>query len=657
MCQPPLVWRGRHLFYFSIGIVSCSSGPDDVMEYFERIAGRLLPRWPALHRKGVGQQRLVGRLLHLSLRYRWDCLRVIALQLALVAIGLCGLGLTGLGIDYLRHCVDARSPMPVWPLGLTAAANLRPMVVLVWIAAGVLVLAGGNAFLRWLGAICAADLSQRVLTDLRCEIYDKLQRLSFRYFDTHESSSLINRAGSDAQAVRTFVDGVIVKLVTVLLTLLIYFVYMLRVHVGLTLACLATTPLLWIGAVRFSRLVQPAYRRASELMDRAVTILVENVNGVHVVKGFGRQAEQIAKFAEATRCVRHERESIFWKISTFQPLMGAITQCSLLVLLAYGGILAVRREISLGAGLFVMANLLQEFAAQISNITNISNTIQSSLAGAQRVFDVLDSPVAVSSPARPVRSGRAQGSLKFDAVDFCHAAEVPVLRRVNLEVEAGQCLGIAGETGAGKSTMLALVARLYDVCGGGVRVDGIDVRDWDLNDLRRSVGIVFQECFLFSNTIRANIAFGHPRASQFEIVRAARLAAADRFIQDLPEGYDTVVGEHGSNLSGGQRQRLTLARALLHDPPILLLDDAMASVDPETEHEIQQAFDRSLRGRTTLLVSNRVSSLSRADRIVVLQSGRITQVGCPAELLDQPGYYRRLWELQCSPARRKACGA
>jgi ATP-binding cassette subfamily B protein len=236
-------------------------------------------------------------------------------------------------------------------------------------------------------------------------------------------------------------------------------------------------------------------------------------------------------------------------------------------------------------------------------------------------------------------------------------AGVPVLRRIELGVEAGQCLGIAGETGAGKSTLLALVARLYDVSGGAVLVDGVDVRDWDLHDLRRSVGIVFQESFLFSNSIRSNITFGRPQASQFEIVRAARLAAADRFIQDLPDGYDTVVGEHGCNLSGGQRQRLTLARALLHDPPILLLDDAMASVDPETEHEIQRAFDRSLRGRTTLLVSNRVSSLSRANRIVVLQSGRITQFGRPSELLEQPGYYRRLWELQCSPARREASRA
>ncbi len=627
------------------------------MEHFERIAGRLLPRWPALNRKGVGRQRLLGRLLFLSLRYRWDCLRVIAFQLALVVLGLGGLGLTGLGIDYLRHCVDMRSPMPVWPWGTAVSADTRPMVVMASIAAGVLLLACGNAVLRWLAAIRAADLSQRVLTDLRCEIYDKLQRLSFRYFDTHESSSLINRAGSDAQAVRTFVDGVIVKIVTVLLTLLIYFVYMLRVHVGLTLACLAATPLLWIGAVRFSRAVQPSYRRASELMDRAVSILVENVNGAQVVKGFGRQSEQIAKFAEATRRVRQEREAIFWKISTFQPLMGAITQSSLLVLLAYGGILAVRREISLGAGLFVMANLLQEFAAQIGNITNISNTIQTSLAGAQRVFDVLDSPADVSCPVRPARSGRALGALRFDGVDFCYASGVPVLRGIGLEVEAGQCLGIAGETGAGKSTLLAMVARLYDVSGGAVLVDGVDVREWDLHALRRSVGIVFQESFLFSNTVRANIAFGRPHASQFEVVRAARLAAADRFIQDLPEGYDTVVGEHGSNLSGGQRQRLTLARALLHDPPILLLDDAMASVDPETEHEIQQAFDRSLRGRTTLLVSNRVSSLSRADRIVVLQAGCITQFGRPSELLEQPGYYRRLWELQCSPASREACGA
>lgn len=609
------------------------------------------------HIENPANRRLVIRLLQLSFAFRWGCLRVIGLQMVLAVSGLWGLGLAGSGIDYLRHCADPASPAPRWPLGMAPPTTAGPMMVVAGVALGILALAVINALLRYVAAVWAADLSQRVLTRLRTEIFDQLQRLSFRFFDTHDTSSLINRAAGDAQAVRAFVDGVIVKMFTVVLTLLIYFVYMLQVHVGLTLACLATTPFLWLGAIRFSRAVQPAYRRASELMDRVVTVLVENVSGVQVIKGFGRQTEQIDRFAAATYEVRRQRESIFRHVSTFQPLMGALTQCNLLVLLLFGGLLVVRGTIPLGAGLFVMVNLLQEFAAQVSNITNIANTIQSSLVGAQRVFEVLDAPLAVTSPRRPRRSGKAAGAVELSAVDFGYAADRLILSGIDLRLEPGMCLAVAGETGAGKSTLLALVARFYDVHRGAVRVDGVDVRQWSLDDLRRSMGLVLQESFVFSNTIAANIAFGNPRASQLEIVRAARLAAADRFIRELPEGYETVIGEHGSNLSGGQRQRLALARALLLDPPILLLDDALAAVDPETEHDIQQALDRLQRNRTTLLVSNRISALQRADQVLVLQSGRIAQAGRPAELLEQPGYYQRLSRLQRGVSPAELCQA
>lgn len=220
------------------------------------------------------------------------------------------------------------------------------------------------------------------------------------------------------------------------------------------------------------------------------------------------------------------------------------------------------------------------------------------------------------------------------------------LAGISFEARPGDCIGIVGETGAGKSTLLNLLLRFYDVTSGRILVDGTDVRDLRLDDLRRNVGIVFQESFLFSNTVAANIAFGHPDATREQITAAARIAAAEEFIRELPDGYDTVIGEHGSNLSGGQRQRLAIARALLLDPPILILDDATAAVDPETEHEIQAAIENAMEGRTTFLVSNRVSTLERADRILVLQKGQIIQAGTHAELVAQPGYYRRLAELQ-----------
>ncbi len=280
------------------------------------------------------------------------------------------------------------------------------MATLGVIAGTFLLVALLGAGLRYAAALTAADLSQRLLIHLRTAVYGKLQQLSFQFFDTHPSSSVINRVAGDVQAVRTFVDGVLIKVLAVGLTLVVYLVYMLRIHVPLTVVCLITTPLLWWGAVVFSRWVHPAYRQASELGDRMVTTLVENVNGAHVVKGFAREAEQIAKFRADNRQIREQKRAIFWKISVYQPLMGLLTQVNMLVLLGYGGYLVVRGELPLGAGLFVMANLLHEFANQVAQITNIANTIQASLTGAERVFQVLDAPLQVVSRADAVPRGR-----------------------------------------------------------------------------------------------------------------------------------------------------------------------------------------------------------------------------------------------------------
>jgi ATP-binding cassette subfamily B protein len=418
------------------------------------------------------------------------------------------------------------------------------------------------------------------------------------------------------------------------------------VHVPLTVVCLLTSPFLCYGALLFSRIVQPAYRRASELVDDLVLTLVESVQGIHVVKGFARERQRIELFHQANRRVLDQKESIFWRISTFQPAMGLLTQFNMLALIGYGGYLVVRGEMHLGSGMFVFANLLHEFANQISQITNIANTIQSSLTGAERVFEVLDAPNDIQSAPDAVRLPTCEGSVHFDHVTFEYRPGEPVLHDVTFDVRPGECLGIVGETGAGKSTLLSLLARFYDVASGCVSIDGIDVRDLNVEDLRRNIGIVFQESFLFSNTVAANIAFGHPQAGPEEIERAARIASAHEFITELPDEYETVVGEYGSNLSGGQRQRLALGRALLLNPPILLLDDATASVDPETEHEIRQAIEAVMRDRTTLVVSNRISTLRHADRVLVLAKGRIVQYGTHHELIRAAGIYRRMAELQ-----------
>ncbi|MFN0195725.1 MAG: ABC transporter ATP-binding protein [Planctomycetaceae bacterium] len=589
---------------------------------------------------------LIRRMLALGWVYRFHSIRVVVLQMVLVGISLVGLGLTGLGIDWLRTQVDKTAIPPQWPFGWKLPSSWTTGQSLWFIAGLILCTAIVNAALKFLAAVDVAILTQRILVQLRSTVYDKLQRLSFRFFDHNDSSSIINRAAGDVNSVRAFVDGVIVKVLTVGLTLVVYVAYMLSVHVPLTIVCLVTTPLLWWGAARFSRAVQPEYVKGSKLMDRLILTLAENVQGAQVVKGFAREPEQIAEFAAANQAIRDQKQKIFRTISVFQPIMGGLTQVNMMILLGYGGYLVIHGELALGQGLFVFANLLHEFANQVGQITNIANTIQSSLTGAQRVFEVMDAPIEILSAANASRLPRAAGKVEFDRVSFAYDPEKPVLKDISCTVEPGQCVAIVGETGAGKSTLLSLILRCYDPQSGTIRVDGHDVRQLHLDDLRRNIGIVFQDQFLFSHTVASNIAFGHPEATDEQIAWAARIAAADEFIRELPDGYETVIGEQGCNLSGGQRQRLAIARALLLDPPILILDDATAAIDPETEHEIQQAVEQALQGRTTFLVGNRLSTVRRADKIFVLEEGRVVQSGTHDELLAVEGHYRRLARLQ-----------
>ena len=585
-------------------------------------------------------------MLALGWVYRFHSIRIVVLQVVLVSVALAGLGLTGIGIDWLRAQVDTDAPSPRWPFGWSIPSHWTPGESL-WLISGLILLTAlVNAGLKYLAAVDAAILTQRILVQLRSSVYDKLQRLSFRFFDHNDSSSIINRAAGDVNAVRAFVDGVIVKVLTVGLTLLVYVTYMLSVHVPLTIACLLTTPLLWWGATRFSREVRPEYVKSSELVDKMILNLAENVQGQQVVKGFAREPEQTRQFAEANQAIRDQKQKIFWKISIFQPIMGGLTQLNMMILLGYGGYLVIQGELALGSGLFVFANLLHEFANQVGQITNIANTIQASLTGAQRVFEVMDAPIEIESAAAALRLPRAAGQIEFENVTFGYDANKPVLRNISLDVAPGECVAVVGETGAGKTTLLSLILRCYDPQTGSVRVDGQDVKQLSLDDLRRNIGIVFQDQFLFSHTVASNIAFGHPDATYDEIEHAARIAAADEFIRELPDGYDTIIGEQGCNLSGGQRQRLAIARALLLDPPILILDDATAAIDPETEHEIQQAVEQALQGRTTFIVGNRLSTVRRADNIVVLEAGQIVQAGTHHELLSCEGHYRRLARLQ-----------
>jgi ATP-binding cassette subfamily B protein len=597
--------------------------------------------------RDIANGTLIRRMLALSWRYRWGCLQLLALQGLLLWTALAALGLSGVGIDVVLFHGGAAKRPALYPFGLAPPASWPPLAEVGLIAGAILLLAIARGFLNYVYAVESAKLiHEQIVVDLRARVYDKLQRLSFRFFDANSTGAIINRVTSDVQSVRAFVDGVMIQLVVLVLSLVCYLVYMLRIDVGVTLASLATTPVLWIVTMVFSRLVRPAYDRTRELVDHVVLTLAENIQGVHVVKGFGREREEIAKFGSAVQAVEEQQQSIFWKVSLFTPAIGFLTQFNVFVLLGYGGWLVTQDRLALGTGLVVLTGLLTQFASQVANLTNITNSIQQSLSGARRVFEVLDTPVEVESSADAVPLPRARGAVEFQNVTFGYDAGIPVLHDVTFSVEPGECVAILGATGAGKTTLMSLIARFYDPIAGRVLVDGNDLRRLDIDDLRRNIGIVFQESFLFSNTIAANIAYGQPAATRDQIERAAKIACAHEFIIAAPCGYDAVLGEGGMNLSGGQRQRLAIARALLLDPAILLLDDPAASIDPHTEDEILEAMQQAMEGRTTFVVAHRLSTLKHADLVFVLEEGRIVQTGTHEELLESPGHYRSAAEIQ-----------
>jgi ATP-binding cassette subfamily B protein len=492
-----------------------------------------------------------------------------------------------------------------------------------------------------------ARLTQgKIVPDLRDRVYAKLQRLSFRFFDVHGSSSIFNRVTGDVQNTRLFVDGVVLQGINMVLTLAVYFVFMWRIHAALTLACLWVTIGLWWIAHYFSGRLRPAYLHNRELYDGLVLLFTESVRGMQTVKGFAAEPHQIRRFEEANSRVSNQQKRIFRDLSRFTPMTQVLSQLSLVILFAYGGWLYVQGRIPLGSGLVVFAGLLQQFNGQVANITTIANSVQQSFTAARRVFEVLDTPLEVQNRPNAIVPARLTGQLTFEKVTFGYLPEASVLQDVSFEAAPGQVIGIFGMTGAGKSSLLSLIPRFYDPQRGRIVADGRDLRDLDLDAYRRQIGIVYQESFLFSNTVAANIAFGNLRATQEQIERAARSASAHEFILAMPLGYETVLGESGADLSGGQRQRLALARALLLEPPILILDDPTASVDAKTEYEIVSALRQAMEGRTTFVVANRLSLLRRADVILVLENGRLVQMGTHDALVRLPGTYRETALLQ-----------
>ncbi|HVU27796.1 MAG TPA: ABC transporter ATP-binding protein [Verrucomicrobiae bacterium] len=592
-------------------------------------------------------RKLVRRLLILAWKFRKDCLLSVGLSLVLLLLGLAGLQMLGVVIDVIRHALDPSQHAPVYPFGWHPPDNWSPLHIVTALALAIVAQAILRAALTYNYNMVTARLTQgEIVPELRAQLYAKLQRLSFSFFDLHGSNSIFNRVTGDVQNTRLFVDGVLLQGLNMILTLVIYGIFMWRIQPSLTMACLSVSLPLWWLAHFYSARLRPGYLRNRELTDNMILLFSESVRGMQTVKGFAAEPHQIRRFEAASDEVSAQQRKIFWDLSTFTPGTQFLSQLSLVILFAYGGWLYVQGKIPLGAGLVVFAGLLQQFTAQVANISTIANSVQQSLAAARRVFEVMDTPVEVENKPNAIQPARLTGQIIFENMSFGYAPDKPVLKDISFDAKPGQIIGIFGMTGSGKSSLLSLIPRFYDPHAGRIFADGRDLRDLDLDAFRRQIGTVYQESFLFSNTVAANIAFGHPHATMEQIERAAKIASAHEFISALPHGYETVLGEAGVDLSGGQRQRLALARALLLQPPVLILDDPTASVDARTENEIVSALREAMAGRTTFVVSGRLNLLRRADLILVLDEGRLIQSGTHAQLAHCPGPYHETALLQ-----------
>jgi ABC-type multidrug transport system fused ATPase/permease subunit len=479
--------------------------------------------------------------------------------------------------------------------------------------------------------------------DLRDELYSHFLRLSFGFYDRSQTGQLMSRATIDLQSVRFFLGyGLIFfaqHVVTVVVVTIVLFFYSWQ----LALVALAITPVIALTAFRYSRVSHPVLRDVQQTLAEVAIVAEESITGVHVVKSFAQEERRAERFAAAANTVfsktlsANRQRALYVPLLTFLPLLAQA-----LVLLAAGR-MVISGSLSLGA-FFAFNLLLAMLAMPLRMLGMWIGQAQRAIAAGERIFEVLDEPEEISDRPDAQALPAGPGHVVFDGVSFGYDPERPVLEEVRLDIPAGRTIALIGPTGSGKTTLAALVPRFYDTTSGRVLVDGVDVRDLLRRSLRREIGVISQDPFLFSASIRDNIALGMPDAPADAVEEAAIAAQAHEFVLELPHGYDTVVGERGITLSGGQRQRIAIARALLIDPRILVLDDATASVDATTEARIRAGLREVMRGRTTIIIAHRLSTIALADEIVVLDHGRITARGTQTELLEASPVFREIHE-------------
>jgi ATP-binding cassette subfamily B protein len=514
----------------------------------------------------------------------------------------------------------------------------------------------GAAILAWaLGwgkTYVLALVSERMGADLRSTTYEHLLKLSLEFFGGKRTGDLMSRIGSGSDRICVFLSLHLLDFLSDVLMIIMTGVILFTINPWLAFITLVPLPFIaWMIHVVRDKL-RTGFEKIDRVWGEVTNVLADTIPGIRVVKAFAQEKREAVRFREANKHNLAVNDKLNKVWSLFSPTVSFLTELGLLVIWCFGIWQVSRGDITVGT-LSAFIAYSGRFYVRLDSMSRIVSVTQKSASAAKRIFDILDHVSSVPDPVNPVKVQKVQGNIELREVGFRYGNRA-VNRGISLNIKAGEMVGLVGHSGSGKSTLVNLICRFYDVAEGAILLDGVDIRSFAVADYRRNIGLVLQEPFLFFGTIAENIAYGQPGATPEEIIAAARAARAHEFILRLPDGYDSLVGERGQSLSGGERQRISIARALLIDPKILILDEATSSVDTETEREIQEALDNLIRGRTTIAIAHRLSTLRRADRIVVLERGRIAEVGHELDLLKRPGAFARLHRAQLELAHGPA---
>lgn len=595
-------------------------GGQDLRSSLQRRGGR-----PGVIEKAQNPRKALSRLLGYLAPHKRSMGLVILYVVLFSVLGLVGPYLMGVAIDKFIGGKDV--PGLAWAAILMFAAFLL------------------SNFFQTIANWIMATVSQEALKDLRGDLFVHLQTLSMGFFDTHSAGNLMSRLTNDIDAINQAVSQNVIALLSSVLSMLGILIAMFVLNHWLALASLVVVPIM----VWFSRFIakytRKGFRDLQKDLGELNDVAEEAIAGQRVIKAFRRNDAVIEAFRVKNRAVFEAGVYANSYAMLLMPLTGVLGSFFVIVLASLGGWLALQGLVSVGT-IATFINYGQNFTSPLRQIANLYNSIQAALAGAERVFEIIDTAPEVPDLPDAVSPGKIEGEVRIENLSFAYTPGTPIIKHFSLEARAGQTIALVGPTGAGKTTIINLLTRFYEAQEGSIAIDGIDIRRLKKASLRRGLGLVLQDTFLFADTVMENIRYGRLEATDEECIEAAKLAEADHFIRQLPEGYATNLSERAGNLSLGQRQLLSISRAILADPAILILDEATSSVDTRTELRIQKALLRLMEGRTSFVIAHRLSTIRDADKVVVIDSGEIVEQGNHQELLDKRGFYYRLYVSQ-----------